>query len=306
MLTVRSMRCALVLGVAFVIVLTLAVAACAETTWPSALSYSVGVSSDETAKIQTSAAFSGPLNENFGAKIGGWWIAGGTENRAFVGDAYIDYHKRELYLAGGRKFVPFGQVGLLVSPGIEGGEVKVGSDRVTLQAIAGRLAFTPVTGGTRFTFAGNRGPADENIVAGRLAFQLTEPPSTVGATLGVNALDLMDDTGWSGDLVIDANKWLALFGESASFNSVDAHVYGLRLSNQQLVKDPAEYTMLVLYRRDVPIGFLPAQVGATQFFENQTGWAGGVYHQFDARYGLGLYADEDNAILTLFGYVPLR
>ncbi len=306
MLTVRSMRCALVLGVAFAITLALAVAACAGTTWPSALSYSVGVSSDETAKVQVGAALSGPLNESFGAKIGGWWITGGSDNRAFVGDAYLDYHKRELYLAGGRKFVPFGQLGLLVSPGIEGGEVQVSSDRVTLQAIAGRLAFTPVTGGTRFTFAGNRSPADESITAARLAVRLTEPPSTVGATLGVNALHLMGDTGWSGDLVIDANKWLALFGESASFNSVDAHAYGARWSNQQLVKDPTKYTMLVLYRRNVPVGFLPAQVGATQFFENQTGWAGGIYHQFDARYGLGLYADKDNAILTLFGYVPLK
>jgi len=56
----------------------------------------------------------------------------------------------------------------------------------------------------------------------------------------------------------------------------------------------------------VPIGFVPAMVGATQYFEGQEGLAGGVYHQFNARYGLGLYADEDNAILTLFGNVPLK
>jgi hypothetical protein len=294
----------LVLGLALLLLAT--AAACAATQWPSALSYSVGVSSDETARAQMSAALSGALNENFGAKVGGWWVAGGDDNRAFVGDAYIDYRKDQLYLAGGRKFVPFGPAGVLVSPGITGGEVQLGSDRVSLQAIAGTLSFTPVTGGTRFTFAGNRGPADENITAGRVAFKLTEAGSATPAALGVNALRLLDETGWSGDLSVDLNKVWTVFGEAATFDDVNAHAYGIRWSDQSMQPDPTKYTMVTLYHRRVPIGFIPAMVGATQYFEGQEGLAGGVYHQFDSRYGLGLYADEDNAILTLFGYVPLR
>ena len=292
------------LGLALLLLVT--VAACAGTQWPSAFTYSVGVSSDETSRIQTNAAFSGPLDENFGAKIGGWWIIGGEHNRAFLGDAYIDYRKHEVYLAGGRKFVPFGPAGVLVSPGIAGGEAQFNSDRVSVQAITGDLAFTPVTGGTRFTFAGNRSPADDHVTAGRVAFKLTEPGAERPVVLGVNALRLLDQTGWSGDLSADLSKEWTVYGEGARFEDVSAHAYGVRWSDQKLQKDPSKYTMVVLYHRDVPIGFIPATVGASQYFENQQGWAGGIYHQFNARYGLGLYADEKNAILTLFGNVPLR
>ncbi|MGD0112162.1 MAG: hypothetical protein ABSD48_09870 [Armatimonadota bacterium] len=288
------------------LLLSVTAAACAGTQWPSAFTYSVGVSSDQTSRIQMSAAFSGPINESFDAKIGGWWVTGGEDNRAFLGDAYIDYHKQDVYVAGGRKFVPFGPAGVLVSPGIAGGEVQYNSDRVAVQAITGVLAFTPVTGGTRFTFAGNRSPADDHMTAGRVAFKLTEPDAERPVVVGVNTLRLLDHTGWSGDLSADLSKEWSLFGEGARFDDVSAHAYGVRWSDQKLQKDPSKYTMVVLYHRNVPIGFIPATVGATQYFENQEGWVGGIYHQLDARYGLGLYADKDNAILTLFGNVPLK
>jgi len=300
----RAMRALLHLTM-IALVLFGAAAAWAQGKWPTALNYTVGLSSDENARIQMSAFLSGPLGGGFGAKVGGWWVTGGSDNRAFVGDAYIDYQRAPLYLAAGRKFVPFGPTGILVSPGIAGGELQLNYDRVTVQAITGRLAFTPVTGGTRFTFAGSRSPADENITAGRIAVRLSDPASAVAATAGLNLLRLMDEGGASGDISIDATKWLTIFGEAASFDDVEANAYGIRLSNQQLQADPTRFTMLVLYRRDIPVGFLPAVVGATQYFENQTGWAGGVYHQFNARYGLGLYADEEDVILTLFGYRPL-
>jgi hypothetical protein len=282
-----------------------ATSAAAETKWPAAMTYSLGLSSDPTAKIQTSAFFYGPLNEEFGAKIGGWWIAGGRDNRAFVGDAYVDYHKQALYLAAGRKFVPFGPAGILVSPGVAGGELRLDFPRVNVQAITGTLAFTPVTGGTRFTFAGNRSPADENITAGRVAVALAEPTASVPVTVGGNVLRLLDHTGHSGDISVDATKWLNLFGDAANFEHVHASAYGVRLSNQKVKQDPNRYTMLTIYHRRVPVGFLPAVVGATQYFEDQTGWVAGLYHQFNPRQGVGVYADNENAILTLFGYVPL-
>jgi hypothetical protein len=280
------------------------VAACAQTRWPSALSYTIGLSSDESARIQTSAFLSGPLGGGFGAKIGGWWVTGGDDNRAFVADAYLDYQRQPLYLAAGRKFVPFGPAGVLVSPGVAGGELQLNYDRASVQVLTGTLAFTPVTGGTRFTFAGSRSPADENVSAGRVAVRLGEAPA-LPVTVGLNILGLLEDTGTSGDISIEAAQGLTLFGEAASFGDVDAHAYGIRYSDQYRQEDPSKVTILALYYRKVPIGFLPAAVGATQYFEDQTGWAGGLYHQLSPRQAWGLYADENDVILTLFGYLPL-
>lgn len=288
------------------ILLLTAAAAVAATEWPSMLNYSIGLSSDEASRIQLGASVSGPLNENFGAKVGGWWILGGDDNRAFVGDAYLDYTRQPLYLAAGRKFIPFGPAGVLVSPGITGGEVQYTADRVKVQAIAGNLSFTPVTGGTRFTFAGNRSPADENITAGRVQLHLTRPEEPRPVVVGLNVLRLLDETGISGDINIDVNSWLSLYGELAEFDGEHANVIGARLSNQKLIPDPTRYTMLVIYHRRIPVGFAPAAVGATQYFEGQDGFAGGVYHQIHPRYGIGVYADQEDVIGTLFGWVPLR
>lgn len=300
-MTRRGLICVLAAGLMLVAVS----AACGQTKWPAALSFSIGVSTDDTARIQTSAALLGPIGENLGAKVEGWWIAGGSESRGFVGDAYLDYNKAPVYLAGGRKLVVFGPAGILVSPGISGGEVKLDLDRISLQAIAGSLAFTPVTGGTRFTFAGNRSPSDEDIRAGRVELRLTDPASAVPVTVGLNALDLMDETGHSGDITIAANDWLTLFGESADFDGLEANAYGVRYSNLRLRADPTTYTMLTLYHRKVPIGFVPAAVGATQYFEDQTGWVLGIYHQLGQNRGVGLYADKNDEIVSFFQYVPL-
>jgi hypothetical protein len=291
--------------IALALLLLVAGAASAAVDWPTSLSYTIGASTDETSRIQTSATLRGPIGPNLGLTLGGWWIAGGTNNRAFVGDAYVDYTKDPLYVAAGRKFVPFGPIGVLVSPGIWGGEVQYRHDRFTLQAISGTLAYTAVTGGTRFTYAGNRIPSDEGITAGRLAIALSDADSAVPATLGINYIDILDDTGKSADLSVDATKWLNLFGETADYDDVDAHAYGIRLSDQHSRSDPTSHTILVFYHRDIPVGFVPAAAGATQFFENQTGWVGGIYHQLDARRGIGVYADREEAILTYFGYVPL-
>jgi len=305
-LVTRYMRASFVAasGLAFAL-LVATTPARADTKWPSALSYTVGVSTDDSARVQTSAFVYGPLDGGFGAKVGGWWVTGGSDNRAFLGDTYLDYQKGPVYLAGGRKFVPFGPAGILVSPGIYGGEARLECDRVTVQAISGSLAFTSVTGGTRFTFAGSSSPADQHVAAARVAVQFTQPNSETPVTIGGNVLHLLDKSGRSGDVSIGANECVSFFGEAAQFAGVHASAYGVRWSNQKTQRDPSRFTLAVLYHRRVPVGFEPAAVGATQYFEDQTGWAGGIYHQFQPRRAVGLYADKDNAILTLFGYVPL-
>ena len=298
-------RCVVPCLVAIGALMLVATAASAQTTWPSSLSWTLGVSSDETSRIQTSATFKGPIGENLGLTLGGWWIGGGDDNRAYVGDAYIDYDSDSLYVAGGRKFVVLGPAGLLVSPGLWGGELQLRSERVTVQAIAGTLAFTPVTGGTRFTYAGNRVPSDEDISAVRVGVLLTDPNAAVPITVGGNWIDVLDDNGTSIDLDVGLSQTVSLFGEAAEYNDVEAHVYGFRWTDQRTTTDPVRHTIVVLYERDVPLGFVPATVGATQYFEEQDGWAGGVYHQFAPRRGIGLYGDSNDVILTLFGYEPL-
>jgi hypothetical protein len=297
--------CARPLFIGLALLVLAATAAPAAVDWPAALYYTVGVSTDEASRIQSSATFTGPLSEDFGLTLAGWWITGGSNNRAFVGDAFIDYDRDPVYLAAGRKFVPFGPVGMLVSPGIWGGEVKLTHDRVTVQAISGTIAFTPVTGGTRFTYAGNRGPSEESLTAARLAVALTDPSSPVPVTVGLNWIDVLDDSGTSVDVAIEANDWLGLFGEFADYNDAEARAYGIRLSDQKLRPDTVRHTILVFYHRSVPIGFVPAQIGASQFYEEQSGWVGGIYHQLNERYGVGVYADNEDAVLTLFGYLPL-
>jgi hypothetical protein len=288
------------------VILLAATGAVAATPWPSLLEYSTGISTDKASRLQLYGALSGPIAPDKSLKVGGWWVAWSSDNRACVADAYVDYTRKPIYLAAGRKFIFFGPAGILVSPGLFGGEAGYTHDRLTVQALAGTLAFTPVSGGTRFTFAGNRSPADESIRAARVQAELTPPAATRSVTLGLNVLGLLDDTGTSADATVDVTSWLSLFGETAEFADVHAHAYGIHVSDQHSRRDPNRYTLLAYYHRKVPIGFLPATVGATSYFENQTGWAGGLYHQMDAKHGIGVFADRKDAILTLFVRQPLR
>jgi hypothetical protein len=302
--------------------------ACAQTVWPNLVSYAVSLSSDAATRYQASLALSGPVGENLGAKLEGWWTGGGDDDQAFVGDAYLDYDRGALYLAAGRKYVTFRQpespVGVLVSSGILGGEAQVRAGRVTFHGIVGGLAFMPGTSTTGFTFAGmppgvcaggscgptipvagRRGsaPLEEDILALRATGQLTAPGAVTPVALGVNWIDVAEETGGSIDASIGVTKWLTLYGEAARCGE-DAQVYGLRLSDMELRTD-GKATFLVWYHRDIDEGFVPAAVGATSFFEGQRGWVGGLYHQISPYRSLGAFADGDEVVLTLFGNRPL-
>jgi len=278
--------------------------ASAETRWPSLFRYTLALSTNETSRYQASIAFSGPVAESFSAKLEGWWIAGTGDDRAFVGDAYLDYTRSPVYLAAGRKYVVFGPAGVLVSPGMFGGELKLDISRATLQVISGTLQFTPGTGTNRFSFFGVRAPSDERMTAARLAASLTGPDAAVPVKLGVNWIDVLDDTGRSADLEIGALKWLTLYGEAAGYGDSDAHAYGMKLSDAAMRSDGRAW-ILVFYHRKIDIGFTPAAVGASAYFENQTGWAGGLYHQMSSRHAIGVFSDGEDAILTWFGTVPM-
>ena len=127
--------------------------------------------------------------------------------------------------------------------------------------------------------------------------------ATVPVKLGVNWLDVLDDTGSSVDVEIGATKQVTLFGEAADFES-NGNAYGVRWSDAATRADEKVW-ILVFYHRDIEIGFVPAAVGASVFFENQRGWAGGLYHQFNMRNAIGVFADSHDAILTWFTTVPL-
>jgi len=274
--------------------------------WPTAFDYTIGVSTANDSGLQLSGLLSGPISPEMTAKVGAWWVTRSDNNRAFMGDVYVDYTKAPIYLAAGRKYVPFGPAGLLVSPGITGGEVKLTYERVQVQAIAGTLSFTPLTGGTRFTYAGNRAPADESLTAGRLQVILSEAGSETPVVVGVNMLDILDDTGRSVDASVGLNKWLTVYGEWADYADVNARAWGFRISDEKTATPPNLATIVQIYYRKVPVGFVPAQAGASGYFENLEGWAGGIYQALPNNYALGLFADKNDAILTLFGHVDLQ
>ncbi|MBN1460509.1 MAG: hypothetical protein JXA57_13325, partial [Armatimonadetes bacterium] len=94
------------------------------------------------------------------------------------------------------------------------------------------------------------------------------------------------------------------YGEAADYDEADAHVYGIRLSDAQLRNDGRAW-ILVWYNRDIEVGFVPAAVGATAFFEGQDGYAGGLYYQMNSRQAIGVYADNEEGILTWFSTLPL-
>jgi hypothetical protein len=301
MRTLTRLAVPLLAALALVLVIS---AASADTKWPSLMRYTISLSTAEDAHYQASLGFSGPIAENMSAKVEGWWVVRPGDDRAFVGDAYVDYTRRPVYLAAGRKFVMFGPVGVLVSPGMFGGHLKLDVDRWDLQVLAGNLQFTPGTSTTRFNFFGVRSPSDERVTAVRLGAPLTGADAPVPVRLGVNWIDVLDDTGSSIDVEIDANKWFTLYGEAADYGDENASAYGIRWSDAKTRSD-GKVWIVVFYHRDVDIGFVPAAVGASVFFENQRGWAGGLYHQFDMRHGIGVFADNRDAILTWFESVPL-
>ena len=312
--------------VVLIVLLVAASAACAQTAWPNLVSYAFSLSTDAATRYQAGVALSGPAGENLGGKLEGWWAGGSGDYRAFVGDAYLDYDRDSLYLAAGRKYVTFRQpetpVGALVSSGILGTEAQVRAGRVTFQGILGGLAFMPGTSTTGFAFAGtpsgvcgpwcsttppggrrSSAPLDEDILALRATGQLTDPGARNPVALGLNWVDVADETGASIDASIGVTKWLALYGEAARCVG-DARVYGIRLSDMSFRTD-GRGTIVVWYHRDIDEGFVPAAVGATSFFEGQRGWVGGLYHRISPTRALGLFADGEEVVVTLFGSSPL-
>jgi hypothetical protein len=122
--------------------------------------------------------------------------------------------------------------------------------------------------------------------------------------LGVNWVDLLDDDGASADISIGVNPWLTLYGEIAEFEDEDAYVFGARLSDANLRTDGRAW-IFALYARDIDVGFVPAQIGASAYFEGQDGLVGALYYQMDSYRAIGVYADNEDAILTWFQTVPL-
>ncbi len=142
------------------------------------------------------------------------------------------------------------------------------------------------------------------MTAVRLAVPLTTPGARVPVRLGGNWIDVLDDSGTSLDVEIGALSWLTIYGEAADYEDANAHIYGIRLSDAGL-RDDGKAWILVYYHRNIDIGFVPAAVGASVYFEGQEGWAGGLYYQMSPRHAVGVYADNEDAILTWFGTIPL-
>jgi hypothetical protein len=279
---------------------------------PQALDLTFGVTTDDVGRYQMSAFLSGGLTEMVGYKIGGWLVAGSGDTETFLADAYLDYKRGNFYLAGGQKFVAFGPAGgLLVSPGIRGGEARWELPRTTFQVITGRTEFTPVTGGgPRWTpspvFPPGAVQANEEMTAARVQFDLSSPGRLLPLQVGVNGLRTLGETGFSGDAKIGLSRGLNLYGESAHFDGVHAWVVGVAFTELGRVFGTTRPTSGVLFYQDTPSDYAPAVVGATAYFPAQQGFAGGIYHELSpGRTGIGVFADSRDASLTLFRHIPL-
>jgi len=279
---------------------------------PAALDLSLGVSTADSAPFQASAFVSGGLTDVVGYRIGGWLVTGSGDTHSFLADAYLDFKGPRFYVAAGQKFVPFGPAGgVLVSPGIRGAEAKLDLPGVAVQVTTGRTEFTPVTGGgPRFTpsplFPAGAVRPEEDMTAARAELALTPLNRVIPVKVGVNLLDTLDDIGWSGDGEFTFLPALKGFVEFARFRSVSAWAAGVQLTDLRKAFGTKRATSGVLFYRRIPDDYAPAVVGATQYFPGQRGLAAGVYHELKpGRTGVGLFADEEDAILTLFKHFPL-
>ena len=280
---------------------------------PSALDASFGLSTDDAGPIQLSAFVQGGISEVVGYRLGGWLVTGSGDTHSFLADAYLDFKGPKFYLAGGQKFVPFGPAGgVLVSPGIRGGEAKFDLPWLTLQVITGRTQFTPVSGGgPRFTpsplFPSGAVRPKEDMTGARAQFTLTPAKSILPVKVGVNLLDVLHRTGLSGDGEFSLLPNLKAFAEYARFRGVSAWAAGFSVTGLGKAFGTDRYTSAVVFYRRIPDDYAPAVVGASQYFPGQRGLAAGLYHELNpGRTGVGLFADNENAILTLFKHFPLR
>ncbi len=280
---------------------------------PQALDITFGVTTDEVGRFQTSASLSGGLTEAVGYKIGGWLVAGSGDTKTFLADAYLDFKQEKFYLAVGQKFVAFGPAGgLLVSPGILGGEASLQLPRATFQLVTGTTQFTPVTGGgPRWTPSPIYPPgtvqSEEEMTAARVQFDLSSSSRPLPLKVGVNGLRILGETGLSGDAELGLSRGMKLYGESAHFDDVRAWVVGVALTELGPLFGTTRPTSAVLFYLDVPGDYAPAVAGATAYFPAQKGLAGGIYHELKTgRTGIGFFADSRDASLTLFRHIPLR
>lgn len=283
---------------------------------PSALDLSLGVTTDENAPIQLGAFVYGDISDVIGYRVGGWLVTGSGDSHGFLADAYLDFKAPRVYVAGGQKFVVFGPAGgVLVSPGIRGGELKLDLPGVDLQVVTGRTQFTPVSGaGPRFTpsqlFPEGTVRPKEDMTAARAEFRLATAAGLIPVKAGVNLLDTLSDTGWSGDLEFPIFSMASLFGEYARFRGVDAWAAGLSLRDLRKAFRTERPTTAVIFYRQIPSDYAPAVVGASQYFPAQRGLAGGLYHELssrgEAKTAVGVFADKNDAILTFFRHQPLN
>ncbi len=273
------------------------------TAWPGGMDLSLSFASRKNARIVLAGEAYGTFKRTLTLKAGGWIANGSEGTKGFLANAYVGMDRPNYYIAAGQKFVVFGPAGLLVSPGARGAEVVLKGRPLTLQLLAGRTQFTPPTG-TAGRFTPNTDPLfgerrlHRQMTAVRVEYDL--PRAAQHTYLGLNGLWTDSRGGASIDLESPAGAGKSFYAEVASFDGTTAQLGGVRFREFGRYLSTSRPTTLDIFWRNLPEDYLPAQVGATQYYPRNGGVAAGFHHQLSALSAVGLYGDGRGVMMNFF------
>jgi len=271
--------------------------------WPSGIDVSLALASRADARLQLAGEGYGPVGRDLTLRVGGWIATGSDGTRGVLNNAYVGMDRPRFYAAAGQKFVVFGPGGLLVSPGARGGEAVVKGRPISLQLLGGRTQFTPPAGAAgRFTpnsdplFGEER--RREEFFAARTEYDLERGGKHT--YFGLNALWTTSRSGVSFDVETPLSEDRAFYAEVSSFDGTGAQLGGIRFKRFGKYLHTSRDTALDIFWRNVPEDYIPAQVGATQYYPDQGGPAAVLYHRVSGLSALGIYGDSQGVTVNFF------
>jgi hypothetical protein len=275
-----------------------------EEAWPVRVDTFIAFASRRNARLQLAAEGRGRLSHGLSLRVGGWLLSGtgsgvrGT--RGYLGNAYVGMNRSKYYLAAGQKFVVFGPAGLMISPGMRGGEAVLKGQPITLQLLGGRTQFSPLAGTADRTtpnndpvFGSKRPRRDFTAMRAEYDF----PRGDHHSYAGLSSLWMDSKTGVSVDVETPFTNDRTFYAEVSSFNSVNAEVAGVRFNQFRRYLHTDRETVLNVYWINVEDNYLPAEYGATQYYPSSTGLGVYLSHRLGQNSSLGLSGDSRGVTL---------
>jgi hypothetical protein len=292
-----------------IFVLAGALASFAAEDWPGSFDITAGVCSRADARFQLAGEGYGTISPGLTLRAGAWLASGDGTTHGYLANAYIGMDRPKFYLAGGQKFVVFGPAGLLVSSGTRGGEVVIKGQPLTLHLLAGRSAFTPP-----FGIAGRTTPntdpifgterIHEQLVAARAEYDLIKGDNH--SYLGLNTLWTTSKAGGSLDLETSLfSPGRTIYVEVSDFDGISAQLAGMRFKNVNRFFHTPRETTLELFWKNVPGNYIPAEVGASQYYAEHTGLSVALNHKLNSLSSVVLTGDSQGVQVNFVRQFPL-